>query len=520
MFDYEKIEKLTALALESIETKDADAIKEVYKALDDAFLAEFPEKTYAYSGEALYARMKMLASFIEYNIFISNLDGIYDNLYDLMNLAEFAKHQNYSGKMNCDIRWCLKNAEKRFNDWLEEHLNPDPLLYNTDYIDGMPLDNGPQRIKAKAEPPVTCLLCRQRDDFRKGSHLAPNTLIQPFFSVDGTTARGKEIAKEHVTAELKEDRFWGSAVLPEQIEETFGEVVPEEERTAIKPNPLTRDDIFCDCCEKRFGHVENAYGDYLHGRKATINPVVSYLFWISVFWRLSIADMCVRLNDEDEERMRQILDRNLPEDPKVLRGIQPDDSLQGFKYCLYHCEDIKGEVTGLVGNHASHPPYRLIVGNYVVVMYPESYDDGVERQYNSYIAQEKMVEEPFLDFWKHKRSILDEVNLIEDTDLNDESANISDVVKCDNAWEMKVLASDSADRITLDDVKQIGEAGKVNHPGAVLRMLAWTKEHQHLSIPEQCQGIKEELGYTYEESEYIYKWFMTHFGVSELKARK
>ncbi len=110
MFDYEKIEKLTAIALESIETKDADAIKEAYKALDDAFLAEFPGKTYAYSGEALYARMKMLASFIEYNIFISNLDGIYDNLYDLMNLAEFAKYQNYSGKMNCDIRWCLKNA--------------------------------------------------------------------------------------------------------------------------------------------------------------------------------------------------------------------------------------------------------------------------------------------------------------------------------------------------------------------------------------------------------------------------
>ena len=295
--------------------------------------------------------------------------------------------------------------------------------------------------------------------------------------------------------------------------------MPEEERTAIKPNPLTRDDIFCDCCEKRFGHVENAYGDYLHGRKATINPVVSYLFWISVFWRLSIADMCVRLSEEDEERMRQILDWNLPEDPKALRGIQPNDSLYGFKYCLYHCKDIKGEVTGLVGNHASHPPYRLIVGNYVVVMYPESYDDGVERQYNSYIAQEKMVEEPFLDFWKHKRSILDEVNLIEDTDLNDESANISDVVKGDNAWEMKVLASNSADRITLDDVKQVGETGKVNHPGAVLRMLAWTKEHQHLSIPEQCQGIKEELGYTYEESEYIYKWFMTHFGVSELKVR-
>ena len=75
-------------------------------------------------------------------------------------------------------------------------------------------------------------------------------------------------------------------------------------------------------------------------------------------------------------------------------------------------------------------------------------------------------------------------------------------------------------RITLDDVKQGGEMGMINHPGAVARMLAWTKEHRHLSIPEQCRGIKEELGYTYEESEYIYKWFATHSGVSGLKMRK
>ena len=520
MFDYKKIEDLTAKALESLASKDRDVIMAAYKALDDVFLEEFPGRSYAECGEALFARMKMIASFIEYNIFISNLDGICDNLNDLRILAEFAKHQSYSGKMNCDIRWCLKNAEKRFDDLLEEHLNPDPALYNTDYIDGMPLDNGQQRIKVKTKRAESCLLCRKRDDFRKGSHLAPNTLIQQFFSVDGSTIRGKEVAKEHVAAELKEERFWGSSVLPEQIEETFGEEVPEEERTAIKPNPLTRDDIFCDGCEKRFGYVESAYGDYLHGRKATVNPVVSYLFWISVFWRLSIADMCIRLSEEDEEKMRRMLDENLPEEPKVLKSIEANESLKGFKYCLYHCENIKGEVTGLVGNHASRAPYRLIVGNYVVVMYPESYDDGVERRYNSYTDQEQTVEESFLDFWKHKRSILDVVNSIESTGLNDESANISDVVKGENAWEIKILTTNSVDRISLDDVKQVGEMSKINHPGAVARMLAWTKEHQHLSIPEQCMGIKEELGYTYEESEYIYKWFMTHFGVSELKVRK
>lgn len=520
MYDNKKIEQLTANALASLPTNDKEAICAAYKLLDDTFLSEFPGRSYALKGESLLVRMRMIAAYVEYNIYISNLEGIKDNLNDLENLAEFAKHQSYGGKLNNDIRWCVKNAKKRFVDLLNEHLHPDPSLYNTDYIDGMPVDNGPQRIKPKTSPPSSCLLCQQRNDFRKGSHLAPNTLIQQFFSVDGSSTRGKEIAKEHVAAELKESKYWGSAVQPEEIDRTFGEVVPDNEKIEIKSNPLTRDDVFCDLCEKRFGYIENAYGDYLHGRKASVNPVISYLFWISVFWRLSIADMCVRLSEEDEEKMRLILDQNIPFAQKELKTLKPNDSLKGFKYCLYHCDNIKGEVTGLIGNHASRAPYRLIVGNYVIVMYPESYDDGIQRDYNNYNRAETTKEESFLGFWKHKRSILDEVNEIESTDLNDESSNIADVVKGNDAWEMKVLLGTPTDRITLDEVKQAGEMGTITHPGAITRMLAWTKQHQHLSIEEQCKGIKDDLGYTYEESEYLYKWFGTHFGVGTIKNRK
>lgn len=333
--------------------------------------------------------------------------------------------------------------------------------------------DNPQRVKPKTDAPASCLLCRQRNDFRKGSHLAPNTLIQQFFSIDGSSTRGKEIAKEHIAAELKERKFWGSAVQPEEIDETFGEVI----------------------------------------------PVISYLFWVSVFWRLSIADMCVRLSEADEELMRLILDRNLPDTPKGLTDLKSNDSLRGFKYCLYHCDDIKGEVTGLIGNHASRAPYRLIAGNYVIVMYPESYNDGTQRDYNSFIGNEVTKEESFLDFWKHKRSILDEVNGIESNDLNDESSNISDVVKGENAWEIKILVGNSLDKITLDEVKQTGEMGTVTHPGAIARMLAWTKQHRHLSIEEQCEGIKKDLGYTYEESDYLCKWFWTHYGAGKIKSR-
>lgn len=519
MFDYKRIERLTFDALESLKHKDSSVVFESFKALDDAFLEEFPGRSYAYSGEALLARMKMIAAFIEYNIFHPNLEGIYDNLGDLYGLLEFARHQSYPGKLMSSMRWSVNNAEKRVSDLMEEHIHPDPALYNTDFIDGLPVNHDPQRIKPKAISTGKCRLCQQREDLRKGSHMAPNTLIQQFFSVDGTTTRGKEISRELIAAELKDKRSWGNAVLPEQIDETFGERISDEEKVKIKPNPLTRDYFFCDYCEKRFGYIENAYGDFLHRRVKTVNPAVSYLFWVSVFWRLSVADMCVRLNEMDEERMRSILDYHLPSSPKEIQTLLPSDSMKGFKYCIYHCDNIKGEVTGLVGNHASRPPYRLLVGNYVVIMYPASYDDGTPRQYNDFSKQEVMVEETFLGFWKHKRSILDEIYSIEDTDLNDESANISDVVKGDNAWEVRELMSGNGKKFGLDDIKRDGEKGAIRVPGSVQRMLAWTKTHRNLSIRDQCKGISKDLGYTDEEAEYFYKWAATHFGVSELKLR-
>lgn len=520
MYNYSLIQELTVSALSTIQNKDSEEIVAAYKKLDETFLKEFPGREYAYSYESLYARMQMIASFIEYNIFISNLDGIRDNLQDLADLQEFAKHQPYSGEQMSKIRWCVKNAIKRVDDLMYEHLHPDPAQYDTDYIDGLPVENGPQRIKPKAAPTRHCLVCETRDDLRKGSHLAPNTLIQKFFSVDGSATRGKEISQEFVAAELKDQRSWGNAVLPEQIDETFGETLSEEEKTNVLPNPLTRDNIFCDYCEHRFGYIEAAYGDYFHGRKKSVDSAVSYLFWISVFWRLSVADMCVRLSVEDEEKMRQMLDLNLPATAKDISKLKPNDSLQGFKYCIYHCENIKGEVTGLIGNHASHPPYRLIVGNYVVVMYPDNYDDGIVRAYNDYTHPEQIVEESFLDFWKHKRSILDEVNAVESQDLNDESANITDVVKGNDAWEWKTLIPEPVNKFTLDDLKEEGEVGVITTPGAVMRMLAWTKNHMDLSIVEQCKGIKEELGYTYEESEYFYKWNATHNRVDKMRVRK
>ena len=141
--------------------------------------------------------------------------------------------------------------------------------------------------------------------------MAPHFLIQTFLSVDGTTKRGKEVVTETILGELRQDRKWGRNVSPEDIDATFGGV-PNEEKETIKSDALTRDDYFCEQCEKRFSYIEAAHADYFFKRKKTISPEISYLFWLSVFWRLHMASMCIRLNDADAERIRTILDTYLP----------------------------------------------------------------------------------------------------------------------------------------------------------------------------------------------------------------
>lgn len=348
-------------------------------------------------------------------------------------------------------------------------------------------------------------MCFKEGELRKGSHLAPNTLIQQYVSYDGSSARGKEIVREETFAEMSNVRKWGRAVLGDKIDEIYGEYVPVDEKETIQPDALTRDFLFCDNCENRFGYIESVYGDYFHKRKQSVNPVVSYLFWLSVFWRLSIASISIRLSDEDEEKMRKILDSHIPEDPKTVRNLMPSDTLNGFKYCMYHCNDIKQEDTGSLGNHSSNAPYRLIVGHYVIVMYPEDYDDGVKRHYNSYTAQEFVVEESFLDYWKHKRSILDEVWHVEHGRLNDVYSNIVDVIKADDSWEEKALTQKEGKISGLKGID--GMLVLPPMPGSVAKMLAWTKQHKNLSIEEQCKGITEELGYTNAEADYMYRWY-------------
>ena len=71
------------------------------------------------------------------------------------------------------------------------------------------------------------------------------------------------------------------------------------------------------------------------------NRIREDLFWVSVFWRMSIGNMGIKLHPKDEGRLRKILDHTLSKDKENIL-IDPK-SLGGCAYGIYHCDDIKDE---------------------------------------------------------------------------------------------------------------------------------------------------------------------------------
>ena len=175
-----------------------------------------------------------------------------------------------------------------------------------------------------------------------------------------------------------------------------------------------------------------------------------------------------------------------------------------------------------MGNHVSHSPYKLILGHYVVVLYSTKTKRDKKKTYNDWHTPEVCQEIPFLEFWKLKRNILDTVEDLEFSNLTSDETSIVDIMQADSGLEIKQLLPHKASPLTINNISDDKEQFLYPiMPGSVARMLSWTKEHQHLSIAEQCYGIERELGYTAEEMEYMYNWYFSRLGnFKTIKKRK
>lgn len=209
-----------------------------------------------------------------------------------------------------------------------------------------------------------CALCRLRDADEVGSHLAPNFLIHSAFSFDGAGPRDREIvAREHIndTARLV---YYGRSVAPEAIDADYGGELSDEE-TDENINLLVYDHLFCKSCEKRFALLEQEYRQFYANPVKSISPRLAYLFWLSVFWRMSVGYMAILLGIEDELKIRSILDRGITTKKEIE---QATDNLGDFGYVIWRTQGIKKGYSGILGTRSLTSPYLVIINDLVIML--------------------------------------------------------------------------------------------------------------------------------------------------------
>lgn len=369
------------------------------------------------------------------------------------------------------------------------------------------------------EKPIgPCALCREKEALCKGSHLAPHLLIQSFLSYNGSTGRDTEVVNETTMAGLQKERKWGRAVPEEFIDDTFGEV-SNEEKTTIKSSAVTRDYVLCKDCEKRFGYIETAYATSFRKHTPCNNSLLAYVFWLGVFWRLSVGKMALQLNAKDEKFIGELLHRLMPHDAKDVKNMEANGSMGRYGYCVYHCANTKGELSGVIGMHTDQSPYWLLLGEYVVVLYSNKDKALRDGFVNDFKNGEQWQEISFIEYWKMKQRILDINAAYENRHMGEEREKNVDVIKGDHVDDLPSFLFDSdAEEVSYSDLK--GQTlYQLKVPGSIMKIMLLTEQHPEADTPEKRHALIEtELGYTSEEMQEMYNYWDEHTKIRRIQA--
>lgn len=217
-----------------------------------------------------------------------------------------------------------------------------------------------------------CRLCNTREANKKGSHIVPHFLLKRIENVDGKTERDNELG--FAIGEFDTESYFGRSVSPEKLDETFGELSEDE----IKGNkhPLVVDNYFCSVCEERLSKIEGEYSktlaifdkekEYASG----VSSALGLLFWVSVFWRMSIHQHSgTYLSDDENELLRSFLDRILLNDISRIDQAKEDagDETDKMSYKLIRCPDYsKGNITHMAWHPAFRKAYSLLIDEFAV----------------------------------------------------------------------------------------------------------------------------------------------------------
>ncbi|QEC78968.1 hypothetical protein [Mucilaginibacter ginsenosidivorax] len=252
-----------------------------------------------------------------------------------------------------------------------------------------------------------CALCHKNDADKKGSHLIPHFLMKKIDNVDGRPGRelelGFELSGGYVTG------YFGSSVLPERLAPVFGELTEEElEKSRSK---LIVDDLLCTACEMRLGNLESAYAQTLKKTStgnytSTEDSYLAFLFWCSIFWRMSVTDTkAYKLDETDEYHLRIILDGGLDATDIPAYTEKLGKEITGISYELIRCLNYTNKNTAKVlMKNENTVPYAMLIGEFAVFLTVDPNKKSEEVQ--TFLGLEKLRKEAKTNTCQQGESVL------------------------------------------------------------------------------------------------------------------
>lgn len=232
-----------------------------------------------------------------------------------------------------------------------------------------------------------CKLCREKLAEKKGSHIVPHFLLRRIENIEGKTGRDYELG--FYIEEFDTKSYFGRALQPDKLEDIYGALSDEE----IEKNkhPLVVDNFFCADCEYRFSLIESEYSKTLNtigngNFKSGVSSEIGLLFWLSVFWRISINKRSgVELTSGENEISRRILKRELTQSicSIDIKKMQTYKDLNRITYKVIRCPNFSDKNPTFLFFHPNFDkPYSLMIDEYIVFLsFKNSYEHYKTRDF-------------------------------------------------------------------------------------------------------------------------------------------
>ena len=211
-----------------------------------------------------------------------------------------------------------------------------------------------------------CLICKEKNATKTNSHIIPSFLVAKICSYDNSGQRDKDIIFS--IDDTSVNLFIGQ--LPStKIEELLDyENLTDERIEELKKNPVALNFIFCPECEKKLAdYIEAPYAKFIKESKK-ISPDVSYMFWMSIAYRLSITqNLGFRLPYEIEYKLGDTLNKYIE---ARKNGNNFEDIIRncGVSYkILYSPQFLQDNSGGMYAEYSDeHKILTVILGDIIV----------------------------------------------------------------------------------------------------------------------------------------------------------